>query len=231
MKVAVVTGATSGVGLATSRRLIARGWSVVGIARDATRLAAVATELGARFTHEAADLQQATAVDAAFARIAARHASIHALVNNAAVFWLKPFTEWSDDEINAAIDTNLKGAMFCTRAALRSMAGGSRIINIGSVAGTHGIPGQAVYCASKFGLEGFSDALAQELRPRNIFVTVLAPGGIDTPLWDPATNPYPGEPGKILEPDDVAGLVEYVAELPAHVILKRAVLFPSNEWH
>ncbi len=230
MKVAVVTGATSGVGLATSRQLIAAGWAVVGIARDLTRLHAVATELGERFSPEAADLRRASDVDAAFTRIASRHPSIDLLVNNAAVFWLKPFTEWTDAEIDAAIDTNLKGAMFSTRAALRTMKAGSRIINVGSVAGTHGIPGQAVYCASKFGLEGFSDALAQELRPRNILVTLLAPGGIDTPLWNP-TNPYPGEPGKILDADDVASLVKYVADLPPHVIMKRAVLFPSNEWH
>lgn len=231
MKVAVVTGATSGVGLATSRQLIAAGWAVVGIARDGARLKAVAAELGERFSFEAADLRRVGEVDAAFARIASRHPVIDLLVNNAAVFWLKPFTEWTDAEIDAAIDTNLKGAMFSTRAALRTMQAGSRIINVGSVAGTHGIPGQAVYCASKFGLEGFSDALAQELRSRNILVTLLAPGGIDTPLWNPATNPYPGEPGKILDADDVASLVKYVADLPPHVIMKRAVLFPSNEWH
>lgn len=231
MKVAVVTGATSGVGLATSRQLIAAGWAVVGIARDVARLQAVAADFGERFSYEAADLRRAGEVDAAFSRIADRHPVVDLLVNNAAVFWLKPFTEWTDGEIDAAIDTNLKGAMFSTRAALRTMLAGSRIINVGSVAGTHGIPGQAVYCASKFGLEGFSDALAQELRPRNILVTLLAPGGIDTPLWNPATNPYPGAPGKILDADDVASLVKYVADLPPHVIMKRAVLFPSNEWH
>jgi NAD(P)-dependent dehydrogenase (short-subunit alcohol dehydrogenase family) len=231
VKVAVVTGASSGVGLAVSKALIEKGWAVAGLARSPDALASAQRELGDRFRIHAVDVRDAAAVRAAFAEIGARHSTIDLLVNNAAVFVMKPFVECTGEEIDTLVDTNLKGPLFCTHAALAWMKPGSRIINIGSVAGTHGIANQAIYCASKYGLDGFSEAVAQELRPRGIHVTVISPGGIDTPLWQTESNPYPGEPGKILDVRDVASLVEYVAGLPAHVILKNAVVFPSNEWH
>ena len=227
MKVAVVTGASSGVGLAVARRFVAKGWSVHGFARTRAALEAAHAELGTRFAPHVVDVRDAAQVHAAFARLA----KVEVLVNNAAVFRMKPFWQCDDADLDAMIDTNLKGTLRCTRAALAKMEPGARIINVGSVAGTHGIANQAIYCASKFGVEGFADALGQELQPRGIAVTTVAPGGIDTPLWQAKDNPYPGPPGKILEADDVARLVEYVAELPPHVVLKRVTLFPSNEWH
>lgn len=231
MTVAIVTGASSGVGLAVARRLVARGHHVVGFARSEPPLAAAAKELGDKFTFATVDLRDAGGVRDAVERVAQTHRSIDLLVNNAAVFKMKPFTECSIADIDAMVDTNLKGVLYTTHAALPHMRSGSRIINIGSVAGTHGIANQAIYCASKYGLDGFGEALAQELRGRGIQLTLVAPGGIDTPLWRSDTNPYPGQPGKILDPDDVASLVEYVATLPEHVVFKKAVLFPTNEWH
>lgn len=230
MKTAVVTGASRGVGLAVAERLLGKGWSVVGLARDRAPLVAAREQLGERFTFETVDLRDGPGVRSAFQQLGAKHGSFDLLVNNAAVFKMKPFRECDDADIDAMIDTNLKGPMRCTLAAVKWMRAGSRIINIGSVAGTHGIENQAIYCASKFGLEGFADALGQELRSAGIAVTSVCPGGIDTPLWN-ATNPYPGDLGQILKPADVASLVEYVAELPPHVVLKRAVVFPTNEWH
>lgn len=227
MKLAVVTGASSGVGLAVASRFVAKGWSVVGFARTRAALEAAANTLGRQFSYEVVDVRDAAQVQAAFARIP----WVHVLVNNAAVFRMKPFAECTTAELDAMIDTNLKGTLHCTHAALPRMAAGARIIHIGSVAGTHGIANQAIYCASKWGVEGFADALAQELQPRGILVTTIAPGGIDTPLWQAEGNPYPGPPGKILEADDVARAVEYVAEQPPHVVLKRMTLFPTNEWH
>lgn len=226
-----MTGATSGVGRTIVERFVAKGWFVVGLARSEDGLAKLHAILGDQFIPEAVDVRDAAGVGAAFARVGERFGAIHLLVNNAAVFHMKRFDECTLAELDAMVDTNLKGTLYCTHAALPWMSSGSRIVNIGSVAGTHGIENQAGYCASKYGVDGFGEALAQELRPRGIGLTTIAPGGIDTPLWAPGTNPYPGPPGKILEAGDVAGLVEYVAALPPHVLFKKAILFPSNEWH
>ena len=226
MKRAVISGASSGVGLAIAKRFVTKGWSVVGLARTPLSLASAAADLGSQFTYNATDVRDAAQVRTTFARLGA----IDLLVNNAAVFQMKPFAEFDDREIDSLVDTNLKGVLRCTHAALPHMSPGSRIVQLGSVAGTHGIPNQAVYCATKWALEGFSDALAQELIAHGVLVTTIAPGGIDTPLWN-AANPYPGPPGTLLTPDDIARAVEFVADLPPHVVMKRMTLFPSNEWH
>lgn len=236
MKTAVVTGASSGVGTEVAKRLVARGWKVYGLARSPVPLEMVRAELGAGFVPVPTDVRQASSVAAAFATIAASLTGkdgprIDLLVNNAAVFKMAEFATCSLSDIDNLIDTNLKGTLYCTHAALALLGPGSRIVNIGSVAGTHGIANQAIYCASKFGVDGFAEALNQELIGRGISITTICPGGIDTPLWQDASNPYPGDLSKILDPGDVAGLVEYVAGLPQRVVLKKAVLFPSNEWH
>jgi len=174
---------------------------------------------------------QAATVAAAFRAIKERYGSIDLLVNNAAIFQLKPFTEYSLGDVDGIIDTNLKGTIFCSFEALKLMKPGARIVNIASVAATHGIKGQALYCASKYGVDGFAEALNQEVVERGISITTICPGGIDTPLWNPK-NPYPGGDVKqLLTSGDVAGLVEYVANLPDRVVLKRLTVFPSNEWH
>ena len=221
-KVAVVTGASRGVGFEVARRFAERGWVAVGLSR---------TEVDGPFESLAVDLVDGAAVRAAFGEIRTRFAQIDLLVNNAAVFKMAPFAECSPEDIDRILDTNLKGTLHCTHAALPLLKRpGGRIIDIGSVAGTHGIRNQAIYCASKFGMDGFAEALGQELLDEGILVTTLCPGGIDTPLWNEG-NPYPGDRRRILRTEDVVRMVEYVADLPEHVVLKKVVVFPANEWH
>jgi 3-oxoacyl-[acyl-carrier protein] reductase len=230
-RLAVVTGASQGVGLETCTRLVRGGWTVVGLARQARGLAAAAEKEASKLFYLQADVTKAASVAAAFAAIRERHGSIALLVNNAAVFQLKPFTEYSAADVDQIIDTNLKGTVFSTLEALKNMKSGARIVNIASVAATHGIAGQALYCASKFGVDGFAEALNQEVIEKGISITTICPGGIDTPLWNPQ-NPYPGgDVGQLLTSGDIASLVEYVANLPERVVLKRLTVFPSNEWH
>jgi NAD(P)-dependent dehydrogenase (short-subunit alcohol dehydrogenase family) len=229
-RLAVVTGASQGVGLELCERLGAREWKVVGLARQPRGLAAAIERHAGRVFYKPLDVTRASAVKEAFRAIGAEHGSIDLLVNNAAVFQMKEFSAYSAADVDSIIDTNLKGAIFCTLEALGNMKSGARIVNIASVAATHGIKHQALYCASKFGMDGFAEALNQELVDRGISITTICPGGIDTPLWN-AQNPYPGDIAKVLASGDVASLVEYVANLPERVVLKRLTLFPSNEWH
>lgn len=234
MKLAVVTGATSGVGLELSKTLVKKGFKVFGLARNLEKLKSLQKEFGEGFDFFAVDVCHSSEVRKAFEKIGQKYCAINLLVNNAAVFKMKPFSECSIEDIDQMVDTNLKGTLYCTHSALKWLKpGASRIINIASVAGTHGIKNQAIYCASKYGMDGFGEALNQELLDKGISLTTICPGGIDTALWDEKkNNPYPGSrKEKILKPQDIVKMIEYVAELPSNVVLKKVVIFPSNEWH
>ena len=114
---------------------------------------------------------------------------------------------------------------------MKKTSKGGRIINIGSVASINGLENQAIYCASKFGLNGFSEALNQEVIKYNISISTIFPGGIDTPLWN-KNNPYPsGDKSKLLKASDIVAIVEYIVKLKQRVVLKNLTIFPSNEWH
>ncbi|MCD6287005.1 MAG: SDR family oxidoreductase [Anaerolineae bacterium] len=106
-----------------------------------------------------------------------------------------------------------------------------RIINIASVSGTHGIPGQVAYGASKHGMIGMADVLAQELQPFGIKVTTICPGAIDTPLWNAENNPYPDDAERMIKSEEVAELIEFMLSRPDSTIYKRVIFFPDCEWH
>jgi NAD(P)-dependent dehydrogenase (short-subunit alcohol dehydrogenase family) len=158
-------------------------------------------------------------------------------VNNAAIFALADFGTQEITEIAQMIATNLSGTIYCTRAVVPYLLArkAGRIINVASVAGTHGIPNQAVYCATKHGVVGFADSLAQELQPQGITVSTICPGGIDTPLWSHAPGdggqPYPGDVSKTLPVDEVCEWIEFAMTRPAGTVPKKLVFFPSVEWH
>ena len=233
MKIIVITGATSGVGLAIARTFVRLGWRVIGLARNITKLQALKDELGENFDYVGTDISQSISVDNAFKFIEEKYASIDVLVNNAAVFITKPFSESTIEDIDQVVNINLKGAMYCTFNALKIIKPNiGRVINIGSVAGEHGIKNQSIYCASKFGLDGFSEALNQELLAGGVSITTISPGGINTPLWDADNNPYPGgDTSKLLDAQAISGMVENITNQPSNVVIKKIIVFPSNEWH
>lgn len=232
MKTIVVTGASSGVGLEISRLFVNKGWRVIGFARTLTKLESLKSELGDQFSFFEVDVSLSKSVKDAFDNINTNIGAIDVLVNNAAVFVMKPFLESTVEDIDRIVDINLKGAMYCTFYALKLIRPNvGRIINIGSVAGEHGIKNQSIYCASKFGLDGFAEALNQELLVNGISLSTICPGGINTTLWN-AGNPYPGgDTSQLLSAYDIAKLVDYISVQPSNVILKKIVAFPSNEWH
>ncbi len=232
--VALITGASSGVGEELCVLLASRGWRVAAVARSASKLAALSARQ-AGIQPVVADVTDHAAITAAVARVESELGPITALVNNAAVFEMRAFAEQDPATIAAIIDTNLKGTLWVTHAVVPRMLArrAGRIVNIASVAGTRGIPGQAAYCASKHGMVGFAEALAQELLPAGITVSTICPGGIDTPLWTgpDGANPYPGDREKLISPREIAELVEFVLTRPAGTVYKRITLFPGNEWH
>ena len=232
-KMAIVSGASSGVGLAISRRLVELDWDVVGVARDKEKLAVAERLLSSDFRGYSVSLERGESVAEFFEVIKGYYGEVALVVNAAAVFKMKPYSECSIQDIDRLIDINLKGSMYLTLNALQWMketGGGGRIVNIGSVAGLNGIENQAIYCGSKFGMRGFAEALNQEIIGDGISITTISPGGINTPLWN-NNNIYPGNVGDLLKPEDVAKAVEFIVGQNPRVIIKEITMFPSNEWH
>jgi 3-oxoacyl-[acyl-carrier protein] reductase len=230
-RVAVVTGASRGVGRATAIRLAAEGATVVGIARGADGLASLLGEadgLPGSIETTAVDIRSAGAVERAFAGLEQRLGRIDILVNNAGVERVKPLDAVTDEDYEATLDTNLRGAFHCIRAALPLMKArrSGHIVSVSSAAGIRGFGEDAVYCASKFGVVGLMDALDEELRPFGIRVTTICPGAIDTSL---VTWAEPGYREHFLQPADVAEAIAYAVGQPAHVTVGLVVVRPFVE--
>lgn len=234
MKVIAISGATSGVGEKISQRFVNLGWMVIGFGRNSKKIEELESSLGKNFKGYKIDISNSSIVSETFDDIYRNFKTIDLFVNNAAVFKMTEFSDCTFEDIDNMIDINLKGAMYCTFKVIEIMKKTQtegRIINIGSVAATRGIENQSIYCASKYGLNGFAEALNQELIKNNISLTTIFPGGINTPLWN-EKNPYPGnDKDKILNPLDIVDLVEYISKLKNRIVLKNLTIFPSNEWH
>jgi 3-oxoacyl-[acyl-carrier protein] reductase len=187
-RVALVTGASRGIGRAIALALAAAGARVVINYRDRSDAAEqVATEIreaGGRADVVQADVADRESVDALIKQIVALGGGLDILVNNAGITRDGLVMRMKDDDFDAVIDTNLRGAFLCTRAALRPLlkSAHGRIINISSVVGLAGNAGQANYAAAKAGLLGFTRSMAREVASRQVTVNAVAPGFIDTDM-------------------------------------------------
>jgi NAD(P)-dependent dehydrogenase (short-subunit alcohol dehydrogenase family) len=224
MKTILITGTSSGVGATIAYDYIQKGWNVIGFARSESLFNYP------NYKHYQVDISKIyTSLSDTFDQIG--DTKIDILVNNAAVFKMKPFSETSIEEIYDMIDINLKGAMYVTKFALENMEKGSRIFFINSVAGLEELENQSVYCASKHGLTGFAGVLGKELQPKGIKVTSIHPGGIDTPLWT-RDIPYPcGDVSQAISPLEVVKLIDFVYNSKLNIDYKTIKMFPDTEWH
>ena len=220
-KTILITGTTSGVGATIAYEYIEKGWNVIGLARGESLFQYP------NYKHYQVDISDVYGLDEVFTQID----NIDILVNNAAVFTMKPFSQTSINELDDMIDINLKGAMYVTKFALQKMERGSRIFFINSVAGLEELENQSGYCASKHGLTGFAGVLGEELRPRGIKVTSIHPGGIDTPLWS-RDIPYPcGDVSKAISPMELVKVIDFVYNSKFNIEYKTIKMFPDTEWH
>lgn len=227
-RVAVVTGASRGIGRAIAAKLAAQGATVVAAARERNAEATVNEIVAAGGKAEVAsvDVSDAAAIDALVAGALERHGRIDILVNNAGIAKDQLMLRMKREDWDAVIATNLTAAFALTQAVLKPMIRqkGGRIICIGSVVGQSGNAGQANYAASKAGLVGFAKAVAQEVASRNITVNVVAPGLIQTDMTRAITEAAREEwasriPLKRLgTPDDVAAAVCFLASHEASYI-------------
>jgi short-subunit dehydrogenase len=178
--IAVVTGASSGIGAAIARELGAHGWRCVLVARREERLRGLADELGAEF--EVCDVADREAVERTAAAVQARHPVVHLLVNNAGIAGRAGFTEIEPERLEQLVRVNYLGAVWCLRAFLPALeaAHGADVVNVVSVAGTVAVPRSGPYSASKHAQLAFSRAVAAELRARGIRVHTVNPGFVET---------------------------------------------------
>ncbi len=220
-RVAIVTGASRGIGRAAARRLAAAGAAVVAAARG-DHAGAVAEEIrgaGGRSVAVSADVTDPQRIDAMVRTALDEYGRVDVLVNNAGIVRDQLALRMSPADWDAVVATNLTAAFHCARAVLRPMIRqrGGRIINVGSVVGRMGNPGQANYAASKAGLEGFSRALAREVASRGITVNVVAPGMIDTDMTAGLNESAQAAMlaqipmGRLGTTEDVAGAIGFLA--------------------
>jgi 3-oxoacyl-[acyl-carrier protein] reductase len=208
-RVALVTGASRGIGAATSRQLAASGVRVALASRAGEDLG-IEGALGI-----ACDVSSRDQVEAAVEEAAERFGALDILVNNAGVGTYGPLLELAVEDIDEMIDVNLKGTLYATRAALPHLlrSDGADIVNVASVAGLRGFPGEAVYCASKFGQLGFGRALDHELREEGVRVTNICPGGVATDFAIGRGRTEEATEG-MMTADDVAETVVFAVTRP-----------------
>ncbi|AEV63736.1 SDR family NAD(P)-dependent oxidoreductase [Pseudomonas ogarae] len=213
-KTVIITGASSGIGLGLVKAFLARGYNVVGNARSPSGLDAAAVELGhpAGFIGVAGDIADPATSTALITQAVTAFGAVDGLVNNAGFFLPKPFVEYSPQDLDALLDTNLKGLVYASQAAAAHMIGRQQgfIINISAAVALQPniqVPA-ALPVLIKGGVNQMTRALALELSPHNIKVNAVAPGIIDTPMHDPAHREFLDN----LAPAGRVGTVEEIAE-------------------
>jgi NADP-dependent 3-hydroxy acid dehydrogenase YdfG len=233
-RVAVITGASSGIGEATARALTADGHRVALLARRADRIGKLASELDGAIAITA-DVTDRASLTAAAAQIQKQLGGADILVNSAGVMLLGPFGDGQHEDYAPMLDTNLYGAITATEVFLSQLQdGGGDLINISSVAGRTARPGNAVYAATKWGINGWSESLRQELQP-DVRVIVIEPGAVATELTDHITHAETKAAAEKMYGDnaisarDIAEVIAFAVSRPHGVSLNEILIRPTGQ--
>ncbi len=229
-KVAIVTGASRGIGLAIARKLVRMGGRIAICARDAARLNGAAAELrgeGATVLAVPADVSRAQDVADLVQKAEAKLGPIEILINNAGIGFFGPTHEASEANWDTVLDTNLKSVFLMSKAVARGMIErrGGHIINISSLAGKNAFVGGGIYCASKWGLLGLTECMAEDLRGYGIRVSAICPGSVHTEF-----SPHAGkDPRKMLQAEDIAHAVEMLVTQAPQSFISEILMRPTQK--
>ncbi|QAY71517.1 SDR family oxidoreductase [Xylanimonas protaetiae] len=235
--VALVTGASSGIGRAIALALVAQGARVVAGARRADRLTELVAEAGGAVTAVDLDVTDRGAVGRAVARTVAEHGRLDLLVNNAGLMLSGPIVGADPDEWERMVGTNLLGSMFVAHAALpHLLASRGTLVQVSSTSGRIASLGSGAYSATKFGVTAFAEALRQEVTAQGVRVVVVEPGFTATELTTHITDPAMramaaslGDSMRTLDPADIANAVVFAAAQPHHVSLNEILVRPTDQ--
>ncbi len=234
-RVAVITGASSGIGEATARTLAAERHRVALLARRVDRIEGLADELGDDALAIEADVTDRDSIVAAAERVKEELGGADILVNNAGVMLLGPFSAEQRDDYERMIKTNLLGAITTTEVFLDQLRdGGGDLVNISSVAGRTARAGNAVYAATKWGIGGWSEGLRLELQP-DVRVIVVEPGAVATELPDHITHEQTrtavrGWVGEIaIRAEDIAEIIAFAVSRPRRMTLNEILVRPTAQ--
>src|SRR5579863_2009890 len=231
-KVAVVTGGTRGIGRAIAERLLREGAKLAFCGRTPETVKRAARELaqatdGTVFG-EAADVSNPKEVESFFQRVDKELGGLHLLINNAGLGIFRRVSELALDEWRQMIDLNLSGVFYCSREALRRFNNreGGYIINISSLAGKNAFAGGAGYNASKFGLNGFSEAMMLDHRNAGVRVSTIMPGSVETEFG--GSLPGSDKNAWKIAPEDIAEIVATVLRMPRRTTISQIEVRPSR---
>ena len=224
---ALVTGAGRGIGAAIAERLASLGAAVVLCGRTRAHLDATAAKLPSKHEVIPCDVSDLASVEQAAQRVAKTFPRLDILVNNAGIGgFSSPLHKMPPEQWDAILNTNLRGVFYCIRAFTPLMLErGGHIVNISSLAGKNALPNGAAYAASKWGLNGLTYSVAEELRGSNIRVSVVCPGSVHTDL-----SPHTGkDPKKLLQPGDVAHVVAMLVTQAPQSFASEVLLRPTQK--
>lgn len=228
-KLCLVTGGSRGIGLAIARMLLSEGARVAICGKSETHLAAALNQLEplspGKVVGKVADVKDYEQVAELFGFVDQALGGLDILVNNAGVGWFKNIAELSVDEWATTIGTNLTGVFYCNKQALPRFGqrGGGYIVNISSLAGKNAFAGASAYNASKFGLNGFSEAVMLDARYENVRVSTVAPGSVATEFGGLSA----GADWKV-QPEDIADIVRMLLCLPARTMASYVEVRPAK---
>jgi NADP-dependent 3-hydroxy acid dehydrogenase YdfG len=232
-KIAVITGASSGIGAAAARLLVEEGAHVILVARRVERLQELAAELGDSATVMQVDVADAAAVTSMFATIKTRFGGVDLLFNNAGLGINSPFESSDPDDWKSMIDVNLYGVLNCTQAAIPLMRGraGAMICSVSSVGGRYGAATWSVYSATKYAVVGFHDALRKELGEEGIRVSVLEPGAVWTEFGENVSDALLTRRTQLeaMQSEDVAQALVFAFAQPANVLIQEILMRPVKQ--
>jgi 3-oxoacyl-[acyl-carrier protein] reductase len=229
-KVALVTGASRGIGLAVAKSLAAMGAKIAVCGRDRQRLDVAAAALergGTSAVAVPADVSRAAEIAPLVQKTERSLGPIEILVNNAGIGVFGPIQDASEANWDAVLDTNLKSVFLLSRAVAPGMISrrSGHIVNIASLAGKNAFAGGGIYCASKWGLLGLTGCMAEDLRPFGIRVSAVCPGSVATDFSPHSTK----DPKKMLQPEDVAHAVAMILTQSPQSFISEVLLRPTQK--